>query len=163
MTEPAPHRDASKSVTDRAAELAKTVSDKAGETAQQVSQAAATASEQVAAQVANEARTAVEEAAGSRKKRAEKFLHSISNAMQAGSNQLDEDGLETTAAYTRKAASMIDGIAGELDGTDISSAARKVEDYMRARPVASFGAAALLGFAAYQLLKGGTSTQATRQ
>lgn len=145
--------DTTQSLGARAAEIAKTVSSRAGDAAGQVSQTAAAASEQLAARVADEARAAVEETAGARQQRAEQYLHTVSGALRAGSAELEGGGLKGTAAYTRKAASIVDNVAREVHGADIASATQKLEDHMRARPLVTFGAAALLGFAAYHLLK----------
>ena len=149
------HEDEATSQTfgERASAFASTVASRTGDAAGQVSQTAAAATEQLAARVADEARTAVEETAGNRQRRAEHYLHTVSGALRAGSAELDEGGLKGTAAYTRKAAGIVDNVAREVENTDISSATQKLEDHMRARPLVTFGAAALLGFAAYHLLK----------
>jgi hypothetical protein len=146
-------KDSASALSERASSAAEAVGERASKASHKVTGMANAASEELATQIASEASSMAEEAIGTRKRRAEHYIGAVGSAIEAGSQSLEKDGLHQTAEYAREAAKYVDGFASQVDRIDISSATGRVEEFMRTRPVVSFGAALLLGFTAYQLLK----------
>lgn len=141
------------SIRDRAEQIAGKAGDKLKAAGEEVAETSRQAAEGVAAQIASETAEAVHDIADPRKKRAGEYLSSVGAAIDAGRDKLEEDGLHVTASVADTTSRHIHSLAEDVDDLDFGGATRKVEDFMRSRPLVSFGVAALLGFAAYQMLK----------
>lgn len=141
------------SVKERAEQIAGKAGEKIKAAGEEVAEKSRQAAEGVTAQIASETAEAVHDITDPRKKRAGEYLSSVGAAIDAGRDKLEEDGLHVTASVADTTSRQIHSLAEDVDDLDFGGATRKVEDFMRSRPLVSFGAAALLGFAAYQMLK----------
>jgi hypothetical protein len=115
---------------------------------------AARAAESYTEQLGDDMREQAERLGRQQQDRIESYINALRAAIDAGSQYLEEDGYATSARFARMAADQIDGLNERVHESDIGHYIRSLEGIIRARPMITLGAAALLGFAAIQLFKG---------
>ena len=120
-----------------AANLAESVSDQA---------------DTIADDAARLASSQVSEIATQGKSKTEHLVRSISRAIEAGSQSLEEDGMPGTAGYVRAAANGLNRAASEVDGFNTSRVGGNFERFIRDRPLLTVGALAIAGFAMASLV-----------
>lgn len=116
--------------------------------------------QQQASQLAHQAQKKVESRLGTQKQQASQGMHNLAGALGQTSQQLREQGQESLAQYTTKAADQVEHLAQYLNQNDVDQIIGKTQNYARQHPVPFLAGAFALGFAATRFLK--SSTQPTQ-
>ena len=84
--------------------------------------------------------------------KARSYMLSASRALEATSEQLEQDGLNDTASYVREAAQKLMNASETVDDFNPKYAREKAENFIQERPMVTLGGLALLGFAAATIM-----------
>lgn len=98
-------------------------------------------------EAAKTVREGASEAAELGKNQTRHIVRSLGRALAAGGRSLDDDGMNGTAGYVRAAGRGLENAADEIGGLDPSHVGRKIENFVRERPMVTVGALAFVGFA----------------
>lgn len=131
-------------------------------TTQGASQVSATTdkAQQRASQLAHQAQQKVESRLGTQKQQASQGMHNLAGALGQTSQQLREQGQESLAQYTTKAASQVEHLSHYLEQHDVNQLIGETQNYARQHPVPFLAGAFALGIAASRFLK--SSAQSTQ-
>ncbi|MDF2370448.1 MAG: hypothetical protein P1V21_06580 [Rhizobiaceae bacterium] len=132
-----------------ASEARASLSDAASDLGSSVAKHAEKASEDVLNKAMDGARATAEQG----KNRTQEMVYSLSRALEAGSKSLEDDGMSGTAGYVRAAGKGLEKAASEVDGLDPDNLTRRLETFVRERPVVTVGILAVAGFALASTLK----------
>lgn len=116
--------------------------------------------QQQTSQLAGKAQQQVESRLATQKTQATHGMQNLAGALGQTSQQLRQQGQESLAEYTTKAADQVEHLAQYLNQHDISQLIDETQYYARQHPVPFLAGAFALGFAASRFLK--SSTQPTQ-
>jgi hypothetical protein len=109
--------------------------------------------QQRASQLAEQAQTQAKSRLVSQKQRATQGLGSLTNALDQTSQQLRQQGQESMAQYTAKAADRVEHVVGYLDQRDVNQLMGEAQEYARKHPATFLAGAFAVGVAATRFLK----------
>lgn len=81
------------------------------------------------------------------KAQTQQVVRSLGRALEAGSRSLEDDGMSGTAGYVRAAGRGLQDAASDINGIDPSKIGKRMEEFVRQRPMVTVSALALVGFA----------------
>ncbi len=118
--------------------------------------------QQQASQLADKAQQQVESRLATQKKQATHGMQNLAGALEQTSQQLRQQGQESLAEYTTKAADQVQHLAQYLNQHDINDLIDQTQNYARQHPVPFLAGAFALGFAASRFLKSSAQPASTR-
>lgn len=147
---------ATQQAREQAAAMAKQAQEKAEELARRAQQKAGELGDMAGDYVSDrleETRQSADETLRRRREEAENLLKSISDAIDAGSDSLREDGYRATASIVHSAAEAIRSVAGNVHEVQPESYTRRAERFARENPMITMSALALAGFSVAAVLQ----------